>query len=346
MKAARWFAAGDMRIVETPSPVPSPGQLLVRVDAAGICGTDLEEYLHGPASITPPMDGAGLILGHEVVGTVVESNSPEWKPGDRVVPDVVVGCGRCFWCNRGDMGLCENLQVRGMSMDGGLAEFMVADAATCLRIPDHVEARVAVFAEPASVAVRAMHKVREPEGAVVVVTGLGSIGLLVAQVALLRGARAVIASDPSQSKRELAASFGATAVHPTDLREVSLDVSDGRGPDIAMECSGVTSVVRECIEMVRPGGEVVLVGMRMADVSFPLLHVVLGERQIKGSAAHVWDVDVAPALELLATGALRSEPLLTRCVDLEDVVDQGLDYMATNPDCLKVVVEPNREGRS
>jgi 2-desacetyl-2-hydroxyethyl bacteriochlorophyllide A dehydrogenase len=343
MNAARWYGPGDIRVEEMDTPRPAPGQTLIRVDSTGICGTDLEEFAIGPVSIAAPGGGSpsGLVLGHEVIGTVVECPGGEWTDGTRVVPDVVVGCGGCWWCKRHQEGLCPDMTVRGMHLHGGLAQYMLADAGTCVPLPDSVPDAAAVFAEPLAVATRALDKAGALAGAHVCVTGAGSIGLLVTQVALLRGAVDVIASDVVDRKVALARRCGATAVGPVDLHDAVYAATGGRGADVVVECSGRPDVAAQSINLVRRGGTVVLVGFQPGHVGFPLLDLVLKELRILGSAAHLWDVDVAAAVALLRSGAIQTAPLLTDVVALGDAVERGFRRALADPECIKIVIHPN-----
>jgi (R,R)-butanediol dehydrogenase / meso-butanediol dehydrogenase / diacetyl reductase len=188
MRAARWHNRRDVRIEEVPVPTPRADQVLVEVEWCGICGTDLEEYRDGPVNI--PLEEhpltrhkAPITLGHEIVGKVVEaardgSGPPE---GARVIPDVVLGCGECWWCQRHEEGLCERGAVVGLHADGGLAQYVVATASTCVAVRPDLDAKVAALTEPTSVAVRALRKVPDPLGSSLLVIGAGTIGLLVIQ---------------------------------------------------------------------------------------------------------------------------------------------------------------------
>jgi 2-desacetyl-2-hydroxyethyl bacteriochlorophyllide A dehydrogenase len=343
MTAARWYGPGDIRLEQMNTPRPVQGQALVQVDAVGICGTDLEEFVYGPVSISAP-DGSspsGLVLGHEVIGTIVDCPGGEWTPGTRVVPDVVLGCGRCWWCRRHQEGLCPDLTVRGMHIDGGLAQYMLADAGTCVPLPANVPDDVAVFAEPLSVATRALDKAGPLAGTHVCVTGAGSVGLLVAQVALHRGATSVIASDVVDSKLALARLWGVVAVNPEDLAHAVQAATNGRGADVVVECTGRLDVAAETVSLVRRGGTIVLVGFQPGHVAFPLLDLVLKEVRILGSAAHLWDVDVTAAVALLRTGAIQTAPLLTDLVPLHEAIERGFTRALSDPQCIKIAIRPN-----
>jgi threonine dehydrogenase-like Zn-dependent dehydrogenase len=337
MTAARWYGAGDIRIESVPVPVPEVGEILVRVDRVGLCGSDLEEYRAGPVGI--PAEAVPITLGHEVVGTVIECPGNELPIGTRVVPDVVVGCGTCWWCARHEEGLCPNLRVRGQQQDGGLAEYMLADAATAVVLPDGLELDVAAFAEPCSVAVRALRKAGNLAGSVVCVHGAGTIGLLAAQAALHSSARAVIAVDPVPSRRQLAADAGAVVATPDEAPDVVRRLSEGRGADVVLECAGVPTAPATAVALSRAGASIVLVGFRAGTLELPWLDVVLGERIVAGSAAHLWDVDVAAAVEMLRRGVFDPVPLLSATFTLSAAA-QAFAALDRNSGLLKVLIRP------
>ncbi|WP_158290947.1 zinc-dependent alcohol dehydrogenase [Kribbella antiqua] len=305
-------------------PVPAAGQVLVEVERVGLCGTDLEEYLDGPIDARPP-----VILGHEIIGRVAECPGGELAVGTRVVPDVVAGCGTCWWCLRHQPGLCPQLAVLGLQRDGGLAEYMLAEATTCVVIPDDLSPNVAVFAEPAAVAVRALRKAGDLTGARIAVVGLGTIGNLVVQLAAASGAVEVHGIDPSPDRRALAARANFVTA-PGLVGQY----------DVVVECAGTQAAVTSALELTRPGGTVVLVGTGAEQLQFPVRDVVLREKRILGSAAHVWDEDVAAAVALLAREVLEPKPLVSKVIDLDSVVAEGLDALASDPELLKIIVAP------
>jgi len=346
-RALRWYAARDLRLEQVATPELKPGQARIKVERVGLCGTDIEEYLHGPLDIPMalphPMSGrsAPLVPGHEVVGVVIECpDDPAWV-GRRVIPDVVNGCGRCWWCLRHEEGLCPDLVVLGMHDDGGLAEQMVCRSDTLVSVPEGVPVDVAVFAEPTSVAVRAVAKAGDLRGATVAVVGAGVIGNLVAQVALAAGAQVVV-QDPHKIRRQRAPwpSVGAAADRAAAARLI-LDVHGGRLADVVFECAGRPQALHDAIALARRGGTVVLMGLCAEEPSIPWREVVLGEKRLVGSAAHIWDVDVASAVRLLATGTVDPRPLVSQVVGLEEV-SAVLEELARPNELAKVLVDPGR----
>lgn len=337
MRAARWYGARDVRVESMDRPRPRVGQVLVAVEMVGLCGTDVEEYVAGPVDI-PPALTSGLTLGHEVVGRVAECPGGEIAVGTRVIPDVVQGCGHCRFCRRHEPGLCAQLVVLGLQADGGLAEYLLADASTCIAVDEALAPRAAVFAEPLSVAVRALRKFGDLSGASVAVVGLGTIGNLVVRTAVLRGADALVGIDPLQSRREQGEQAGAdTCLHPADVPAHYAD--HHRAPDLVIECAGTASAVSAAVSMAASGGTVVAVGTGDASMALPVRDLVLHEKRLLGSAAHVWDVDVAAAVSLLERRAVDPLPLIARTVALSDVVAEGFERLVDDPTLGKVLVD-------
>jgi 2-desacetyl-2-hydroxyethyl bacteriochlorophyllide A dehydrogenase len=304
----------------------------------GICGTDLEEYLAGPVGIPAAAAAAGVILGHEIVGRVVETLEPVVRLGERVVPDVVRGCGACWWCDRHSEHLCRHLTVLGLQVDGGLASYLPARRATCVPVPSTVDPDVAAFAEPTAVALRALRKAPNVAGGTVAVVGAGTIGCLVAQLALAAGA-AVVAVDPQHRRRELAASLGAAVADPAGAAAFVRARTGGRGADVVVECAGPDAAVRTATDLVRPGGTVVLVGTGAESMPLPVRRLIHEEITIRGSAAHLWDVDMAPAVAALAAGQIDVRPLLSGVVPLERAVADGFHRLLRDPDVVKILID-------
>ncbi|MFI6600504.1 zinc-binding dehydrogenase [Nonomuraea sp. NPDC050536] len=343
MRAMRLHGPGDVRLEDIRRPRPGPGEVLIAVERVGLCGSDVEEYRDAPVSV--PVDEQGriipIVLGHEVVGIVAECPGGELAEGTRVVPDVVVGCGECWWCRRHEEGLCPKLLVRGQQQDGGLADFMIASAATCVPVPDGVSADRAAFAEPIAVAIRALRKVPETAGAVVVVYGVGTIGQLAVQLAVHGLAAEVVAVDPLSSRRALAEACGAIAATPEEAAEVVASVSGGRGADVVLECAGVETAPDAAVRLSRRGGTTVLVGFKRGSLELPWMDVVLGERRLLGSAAHLWDEEVTAAVALLARDIIDPTPLHTGTVPLADSA-AALERAATDRSVFKLLIAPER----
>lgn len=300
-------------------PVAASNEALVRVLWVGLCGSDLEEFEAGPIVARP-----GVVLGHEIVAEVVTPAANGSGPGEgqTVIVDVVIGCGRCFWCQRHEEGLCPTLEVRGQTRDGGLAQYLTADASRLVVVPTNLSADRAALAEPVSVAVRALRKTRSLLGRSVVIYGGGTIGMLCTQLAKRGGASSVVVVEPGPLRRAVITKWGVDTVWAASEEErksLLKDFLPARGADVVVECSGRRGVAREAARVTRRGGEMLLLGVPVGDESMNLLDLVLGEKSVVGSAAHMWDDDVAVAVDLLSSGALEVDSIITHRVPLENI---------------------------
>ncbi len=318
MLAARW--GGRRRLEIGPVSVPSlrDDEALVEVAWVGLCGSDLEEWRHGPVVIEP-----GVILGHEIAGIVAVPARDGSGPGigARVVVDVVTGCGQCFHCRHHEEGRCSHLLVTGQQIDGGLAEYVVGRADRLIEVPPRVPLRTAALSEPLAVAVRAVRRSGLDIGATLLVIGGGTVGALVAQVARSVGAHEVAVVEPDPERYALLARFGATPLWAEDSAELAdrvRRVMPERGADILIEAAGAPGVLSRAVSLVRPGGRIVLLGVSAEQELLDTLEVVLKEKTLIGSAAHMWDDDVAVAVGLLGSATVEVEPLISEAVSLED----------------------------
>ena len=352
MKAAVWHARDDIRVEEVPEPgAPGPGEVILKVGACGICGTDLEEYRAGPLFIpvgTPhPLSGrmAPIIMGHEFAGEVVEvGRDVRLRPGERIAPDGLLYCGECYWCRRHQLSLCDRLAALGLSGDGGLAEYCRVPATMCIALPAGLAFDHAAMAEPLSVAVRAVRKGRLRLGETVAVFGGGTIGLFCLQVAVNAGASAVYVVEPHAGRRALAQRLGATGtIDPRAMPPAeALREQTGIGPDLVVEASGAAAAGPAAIAAARKGGRIVMVGLPVAPATFNFFDLVATEKEIVGSLSHIYDEDYAAAVRLLGEERIQVEPLISDRIPLADLLPRGLDRLEQQAaDTLKIIVRPN-----
>src|SRR6202011_4618141 len=274
MKAAVWHGRQDVRIerVEDP-PDPPPGQLQVEVAWCGICGTDLHEYLGGPVYI--PQDAphpltsvrAPVLIGHEMSGRVIAvgKDVKDFSVGDRIVACPIIGCQRCRWCRSGSMAQCDQVAFLGTSWWGGaLSERLNLYAYQCYHLPDAISDEVGALVEPFSATVRAVTSGQiGPEDNVAIV-GAGPIGLMALMAARLRGVKRVVAVETAERRIEAAKLCGADAViDPTreDPEKRALEITDGEGFDLVMECAGQPASVLMAGKLTRTRGRLVIMGV-------------------------------------------------------------------------------------
>ncbi len=275
MRAVIFHGPGDVRVEDAPKPgQPGPGQVLLRVLYASICGTDLGEYLHGPTRVPlhqrHPVSGhvGPVILGHEFVGEIVAVGPgvQRFSVGERVVPGAGNWCGTCRWCADGRPNLCANYFVYGLQADGGLAEFARVPARMCHRVPDGCDDEAAAVAQPLAIALHGLRRSQLRQGDALAVIGVGGIGSFLLAGARARGAAPLVAVDIDQERLRTAASFGAThTIHAAgDVDTVAARIWSltGGGPDIVVEASGKPDGLAVALASARRGGTVLLVGLQ------------------------------------------------------------------------------------
>jgi (R,R)-butanediol dehydrogenase/meso-butanediol dehydrogenase/diacetyl reductase len=313
----------------------------VKVQACGICGSDMAEFREGPLFIpegTPhPLTGQAppIVLGHEVCGEVVAAGSRQERHlvGRLVAIDGLINCGHCWACLRHRVNLCEQLASIGFSADGGLASHMNVAARGCVPLPAALSPEAGALAEPLSVGVRALRRGRLTKGERLAVVGGGAVGQLTAQAAAAMGASTVVLLEPDNSRRDLARQLG---VHEVAGPEAASEVK----ADVVVDCSGTAAGVMASFAATRPAGRIVLVGFVTGSLPLSLLALVRGEKELIGSLSHVYDEDFATAVDLLGQGQVGTGPLISVVSDLE----QAHAYITGGPppagSAVKMVVRP------
>jgi len=334
MKAAVLRGPRDLRVEAVGAPAVAADTVLVRVAAIGLCGTDYRIW-NGDRPVSYP-----LVMGHELVGTVV-AHGPEAgliRRGDRVAIEPNYSCRVCPLCREGNRNLCLERVAVGIDVDGGLAEMAAVPARCCWPAPPDVDEARLVLAEPLAVVVRAVARAQLAPGQSAAVLGLGSLGLLALQVLRARGAR-VLAVARHGRRLDLARSLGAVAVATTAGGEhaaAARAFSGREGVDLVIETAGTPEAVGHALDLVRPGGRVVLTGLPHEPSSLDFFPVVRREVTIAGSM--IYQDEFPEALRLLASGAVRPEALVTHRFALADIA-AAFEAHRT-PEAIKVAVFP------
>jgi D-arabinitol dehydrogenase (NADP+) len=338
MKAVLYAAPGQFSISEVPTPEPLPGEVRVRVERAGVCGTDL--HIHdGTFFARFP-----LIPGHEVVGIVeaVGEGVTELSLGERVVINGNSACGACDFCAEGRPLQCQNLSALGVTGPGGFAEAMVSRAGLCVPVGD-LSPEVAVFAEPAACATHGMEVLAPRPGTTGLVLGSGPTGLLLAQLLMHNGAAEVTVAAPTRFKLDIARSLGLDRVIeiPRDPR-AALDLLRADRPggfDSVAVATADPGVFEIATPLTRDGGTVLWYGVTTPDDRVPVspYDVYRREITIKGSFAQV--TSFRHAVRALQTGRLRTDGLTTHVFGLEDFA-AALETVRSDRSCLKAVIDP------
>ncbi|MFB2565317.1 zinc-dependent alcohol dehydrogenase family protein [Rhizobium sp. IMFF44] len=336
MRAVRLEAIGDMtmRMVEKPSV--GPGEIIVRVLAAGICGSDRHMYKGEYPTAIP------VTLGHEFCGLVEEVGEgvSSFVGGELVTVDPNIACGTCPACRRGRPNLCANLKAIGVTRDGGFADYVAVPCGQAFTLPADLDPVHGAFCEPLACCIHAIDKAKIRPGDSVAILGGGVIGLLMVQLARLADAGQILLITRQLSRREAALRLGATqAVDPTATDAVAAvqDVTGG-GVDVVIECAGVQETLQTGLRMARRGGVFVLFGVTPAGLEVPVLPFDLLVNEVEIRPAYLNPFTHARAAAIVASGILELDSLVTKTIGLEDVA--GVVGSAPLAGEIKVIVRP------
>ncbi len=346
MKAAVWHGYKDIRIEEVKEPSPKPGQVKIKVDWAGICGTDRHEY-EGPNFIPVKkphrLTGrtAPLTIGHEFSGEIVELGEgvEGWNVGDKVTANGSLTCGVCEACRSGRYNICQKLGFLGVGDDGAFADYVVVEAAKLFAIPEGVSQRHAAVAEPLACGIHATNLLGDIKGKDVVVIGPGIIGLSAFFGAKYAGAGRILVSGIGDYRKELIEKYGGTYVDAskTDLESFVQQWSDGRLADVVYECIGAEQTLDQAIRISKPGAKLMIMGVFGKKPVIDMNTLQEAECVLYTSQAHV--NEIATALEYMKEGKINVDELITREVTLDTLVDDGFEYLIQHgPENIKVLI--------
>lgn len=349
MKAAVWHKAKDLRVEQVDEPsVRDPHEVKVRVQACGICGSDLHEYAAGPIFIPVeqphPISGdkAPIVMGHEFSGEVVEVGGKvsRVRVGDRVAIEPIYAPHRDGAYLDEKYNLTPLLGFHGLSGGGGgLAEFTVVGEHMVHRLPEELSAEQGALVEPAAVGLHAVRQSSLKAGDTAAVFGAGPIGLVVIEALKAAGASRIFAVELSEARRAKAAALGAEVLDPGagDVVGEIAERSAG-GVDFAFEVTGIPEVLRQSLHSTHAGGETIIVSIWETEASFQPNDLVIRERTMKGIIAyrHIYPAVIA----LMEKGYFRAEELVTKRISLEEVVTEGFDVLLEDKSHIKIMVQP------
>ena len=306
---------------DVPEPEVGPGEVLVRVKACGICGSDVHGMDGSTGRRIPP-----IIMGHEASGVVAETGArvTSWKAGERVTFDSTIYCGTCRFCQRGEINLCDNRRVLGVSCDayrqhGAFAEYVAVPARILYRLPENLSFERAAMVEAVSIAVHAVGRARILLNDSALVVGVGTIGVLVVQALRLAGCGRIIAVDLDQERLDLACRLGADGGLRADAKDAASTVRSscgGAGADLAFEVVGREEPLQLALAGLRKGGSLTLIGNLSRSMALPLQEVVTKELSLHGSCASAGEYPTC--LDLLARGKVRVDELISAVVPLAE----------------------------
>lgn len=341
MKAMVLSEYKRLDVVDMPEPQAGPGEVVIRVAACGICGSDVHGFDGSTGRRIPP-----IVMGHEAAGTVaaVGEGVTRYQPGDRVTFDSTVYCGECVYCRRGEVNLCNRREVIGVSCGdfrraGAFAEYIAVPERILYPLPDGMPFAEAAMLEAVSVALHGVRVSGLKGGETALVIGAGMIGLLTMQAAQVAGCSRILIADVDATRLELARKLGAEETLQLSGAELSREVVRRTGGvDVVLEAVGRDETVTAAIESARKGGTVTLIGNVTPRVTLPLQVVVSRELRLQGSAAS--SGEYGDAIELVASGRIRVRELITAEAPLAMGPAWFERLYAHEPGLMKVVLTP------
>ncbi|MGE5432528.1 MAG: zinc-dependent alcohol dehydrogenase family protein [Syntrophomonadaceae bacterium] len=338
MQAALFTGLHKINVTDYQIPPLGPDELLIRVGACGVCGTDFHIF-EGNAPAKPP-----VILGHEYTGEIVDKGRDvqELKIGDRVAVNPNIHCNYCEFCRKGKINLCLNLKALGVTVNGGFSEYSVVPRTQAHLIPENFPFRISAFSEPLSCCVHGINQASVKTGDTVSIVGAGTIGLLMQQLARLNGASKTFVYDISEKKRDIAAALGADEVcSPDDNNAVQTlrDKTNG-GTDIVIECVGSPAAAEFALKQVKKGGTLVIFGLAgpKAFINLYLQSFFHKELTIKSSILNPNTFQTA--VDLLVAGKIRTDLLNLRAVNLRNDEISALFNEPKDSAVIKYMVMP------
>jgi L-iditol 2-dehydrogenase len=343
LKALVYTKPYTLEYSDFPDPAAGDDDVLIRVKACGICGSDVHGFTGKTGRRIPP-----LIMGHEAAG-IVEAfgkNVNGFEKGDRVCFDSTVYCNKCEACQAGLFNRCDTRQVLGVSVPsfkrhGAFAEFVAVPWWIVSKIPDELSFTKAALLEPASIGTHAANRAPISSKDTVVVIGAGTIGLFILQGARLWGAAKVIAVDINDFRLDLAKKLGAgVLINPlkSDFSEIILQETEGKGANVTFEAVGYAKTFADAVSITRMGGHIVAVGNLEKKAEFDLQQLVAKEHTFIGSYAS--SGEFRDCIELVASGRINVEPLISDVLPLKEGPDAFDRLLKAEENLLKIVLEP------
>ena len=336
MKAVKLEKPWEVACINTEMPQPKEGEALIKIVAAGICGSDIGAFRGTNGLVSYPR-----IIGHELAGEVIsipENNKNGIKVGDRVVVDPYVYCGHCYPCSIGRTNCCTDLKVLGVHIDGGMQEYYCHPADLLVRIPDDMTYVQAAMAEPLTISLHGIHRGRLKAGEYCAIIGAGPIGLVAGMVAQAYGAHAILL-DLVDERLEFAKSIGIEHVINSgkeDAVEAIRKITNGTMAQQVMECSGANAAVRGTLDYVSNAGRITLTGWPKKETSIPTDIITKKEIDIRGARTSAREFE--EALELIRTKKVDMTKILTKTISVDEAPETIIDIEKNPGKYMKVVV--------
>lgn len=334
MRAAVLRGPREMSIESVPVPQLAANEVLVEVEANGLCGSDVHCYT-GERALEYPM-----VLGHEIVGHIVATgaNVSPGRLGERVSVEPNFGCGECALCARGLERICLRKQTIGITRWGGLAEYVAVPHDYAWSIPETFALRDAATIEPTTVGVHAFSRAQAAPGATIAVIGCGGVGLLIVTIAVAKGSRVVV-MEPNPARRAAAMEAGAVQYSEARNADEARAFFEQEGVVAIFECAGIRATSQLALDAAPPGTRIVLVGLAMEDVTFNPLRFVRQELEIRGTLIYEHPTDYPVTIDLIASGKLAPGATASEPQPLESAASL-LEAMASGTLNAKPIVSP------
>ena len=333
MKAIKFEQPWNVACVEMDRPVPGPGQALIKVVTAGICGSDIGAFRGTNGLVSYPR-----VIGHELAGiveSIPDGNPKGIRVGDRVVVDPYLYCGHCYPCSIGRTNCCTDLHVLGVHVDGGMAEYFCHPADMLVKIPDGMDWVLAAMAEPLTISLHGVHRGGLKAGEFCAIYGAGPIGLLAGMAAQAYGAHAIM-----QERLDFARSVGIEyAINSGEQDPAALvaEITGGTMAQLVMECTGANACIRGSLDLVSNAGRITFTGWPKKETSLPTDLFTKKEIDIRGARTSAGEFE--EAIDLICSGKVDVRRLLTKTVSLEEAPETIIDIEKNPGRYMKVVVQ-------
>ncbi len=325
----------EISTIEAPVPTRKPSEALIRVRAAGICGSDIAAYRGMNPLVSYPR-----VIGHEVAGEIeeIDQNSQGLKKGDRVILDPYLYCGHCYPCSIKRNNCCENLKVIGVHVDGGMKEFIAHPADMLISVPDTISWAHIPLAEPMTIALHALHRTKLKNNEYIAINGAGTIGLLTAIIAKTYGAEPILI-DLVEERLAMSRALGIVhTINPIKQRLLPAlqALTDGRMPEVVVEASGANQAIRNTLDMVSYAGRIALTGWPKSETSMPTDLITKKELDICGSRNSAGEFE--EAIRLLSSGEVNAQAIISQYITFDEIPDM-VEELSDHPErYLKVNV--------
>lgn len=336
MKAVNLLKPWDISVIEREKPVPGPGEALIRIMSAGICGSDIGAFRGTNNLVSYPR-----VIGHELAGiveSIPEDNAKGLKVGDKVIVDPYLYCGHCYPCSIGRTNCCTDLHVLGVHVDGGMAEYFCHPADMLVKMPEDMSWTDAAMAEPLTISLHGIHRGGLKAGEYCAIIGAGPIGLLAGMIAEAYGAHAILL-DLVQERLDFAKEVGIEYVINSGTEDAEARIREITGGEMAqqvMECSGSNAAVRASLDYVSNAGRVTFTGWPKKETSLPTDLITRKEIDIRGARTSAGEFE--EAIDLIYTKKVDAAKILTKTITIDEAPDTIRDIEKNPGNYMKVVV--------